>query len=52
MNLNVPAVVYADATTQADIDRTELGDDSGAEVTEAYDDPLSRVAGVAAPFFA
>lgn len=57
MNLDVPAAVYADATTQADIDQTELGDDPRTEVTDACDDPLSRTAmagkdGIAAPFFA
>jgi hypothetical protein len=59
MNGSAPAAVYAgeDVTTQAGIDQTELGDYSVAEVTEAYDEPLSMAAvagedGIAAPFFA
>ena len=59
MNGNAPAAVYAgeDATTQAGIDLTTLGDYSVAEITEAYDEPLSMEAvagenGIAAPFFA
>lgn len=41
MNSSAPAAVYAgaDVTIQAGIDQTGLGDDSGTEVTEAYDEP-------------
>jgi rubrerythrin len=58
-NGSAPAAVYAgeDATSQVGIDQTGLGNYSEAEVTEAYDEPLSMAAvagedGIAAPFFA
>jgi hypothetical protein len=58
-NGSAPAAVYAgeDTTTQAGIDQTTLGSYSVAEITEAYDEPLTMedVAGdngIAAPFFA
>lgn len=58
-NGSAPAAVYAaeDNQTQAGIDQKSLGDYSGDEVTEAYDEPLTMddVAGengIAAPFFA
>ena len=56
---SAPAAVYAGegATTQAGVEQTSLGSYSQAEVTEAYDEPLTMddVAGengIAAPFFA
>jgi len=56
---NAPAAVYAneDATTQAGVDQTTLGDYTVDAVTEAYDEPLTMDAvagdgGIAAPFFA
>lgn len=54
-----PQAVYAgeDNATQAGIDQRTLGDFSDAEVTQAYDEPLTMAAvagedGIAAPFFA
>lgn len=56
---DAPAAVYAgeDNTTQAGVGQQSLGDYSVAEVTEAYDEPLTKEAvagdnGIAAPFFA
>ncbi|PSQ97365.1 MAG: hypothetical protein BRD55_03575 [Bacteroidetes bacterium SW_9_63_38] len=58
-NGSAPEAVYAgeDNATQAGIDQQSLGNFSAAEVTEAYDEPLTMedVAGengIAAPFFA
>jgi rubrerythrin len=58
-NGGAPQAVYAgeDNQTQAGIDQRSLGDYSVAEVTEAYDEPLTMEAvagqdGIAAPFFA
>ena len=54
-----PEAVYAgeDATTQAGVEQTSLGDYTAADASEAYDEPLSMDAvagdnGIAAPFFA
>lgn len=56
---SAPQAVYAgeENTTQAGVEQRSLGDYSTAQVTEAYDEPLTMEAvagenGIAAPFFA